>query len=283
MQNGAPTLWIHGLSGRMGHELYLAALAASPELGFVGGSGQDFAGRSYPPQGSGHDLDSNTLRQALDQTRPTLVVDFSSPEGSMLLCQALLAGATHYPAVLIGTTGMNASQLDAWRAYARDCASKVLVAPNTSIGVLLLAQVARIAAQIASPLGFDVEIVETHHRHKKDAPSGTARFVADAIQREVPHLRQQGQRSGARKTDEIGMHAVRGGGVFGEHQVRLISQDEELTLEHRAFSRALFASGAMTLLRWLNNCQQSGYHHLLDIKPEELIALQRRGGTREQS
>jgi 4-hydroxy-tetrahydrodipicolinate reductase len=100
---------------------------------------------------------------------------------------------------------------------------------------------------LLAPLGFDIEITETHHRMKADAPSGTALLLADVIHSALPGSTIDFNRTGARKKNSIGVHSVRGGGIFGEHDIRLISDDEELSISHRAFSRALFAKGALSL------------------------------------
>ena len=118
-------------------------------------------------------------------------------------------------------------------------------------------------------LGFDIEICEAHHRGKRDAPSGTAKHLADAIAETLTRARPIFHRDGGRLPGEIGIHSVRGGGVFGEHEVRLLGDNEELAVTHRALNRAIFARGALTLSRWLL-AQRAGFYTLDDVEIEAL-------------
>ena len=129
---------------------------------------------------------------------------------------------------------------------------------------LLMNEVGRIA-RVLVPAEFDIEIVETHHKRKKDAPSGTALLLARAIQKEFPKASIVTSHPELRKPGSIGVHAVRGGGVFGEHEVRFISEHEEITVAHRAFSRALFAHGALNLAEKLHQRSTVGYVTLADL------------------
>lgn len=174
-----------------------------------------------------------------------IVIDFSTPAATKALLQALMRCKKKN--VLIGTTGLEEKVRSELRKVAHAGGHKILVAGNTSIGVFTLAKLAAIAAKSLAPKGFDIEITETHHRMKLDAPSGTAIFLANVIKRELPNSEIEFNRHGQRKKNSIGIQSVRGGGVFGEHEVRLISDDEEVNISHRAFSRTLFARGALNL------------------------------------
>jgi 4-hydroxy-tetrahydrodipicolinate reductase len=242
----------------MGHEIAATADLPTSAFRLVGGSAED--------------LDADGLRAALTEKAPRLIVDFSAPAGNAVLLAALRAlqpTRERPPAVLIGTTGLAEDRLAAWRELTRANGLTTLIAPNTSVGVLILSHLAREAAAVLSPLGYDIEITETHHKHKKDAPSGTAKFLAKAVVDGAPSLRPTEHRDGARQAHELGMHAVRGGGVFGEHEVRFLGEAEEVRLSHRAFSRALFASGALVLGGWLVR-QAPGLHALADVKLQDL-------------
>lgn len=198
-----------------------------------------------------------------------LFIDFSLPEASMALADLLAApDAPANKAVLVATTGLSPEQLDRWQQLGSQ--HRVLIAPNTSLGVAASYQMAK---QLAASLGrdsFDVEIVETHHRYKQDAPSGTALFLAEAVcadgERQVVT-----ERTAARQTGEVGVAAVRGGSVFGEHEIRFLSDHEEVTISHRAFDRGLFAKGSLALGRWVLG-QTPGFYHLRDIPLSELKA-----------
>lgn len=193
-----------------------------------------------------------------------LFIDFSLPEASMTL--AGLLASSQGKAVVVATTGLTVDQLQVWQNVGKS--HRVLIAPNTSLGVAASYQMAR---QLAKSLGrerFDVEIIETHHRYKKDAPSGTALFLAEAVceggEREVIV-----NRTGERQTGEVGVSALRGGSVFGEHEVRFLSDHEEVTISHRAFDRGLFSTGSLALGRWLL-ARPLGFYHLRDIPLHEL-------------
>jgi 4-hydroxy-tetrahydrodipicolinate reductase len=182
-----------------------------------------------------------------------VVVDFSSPDalGALLRTHAdVLAGR----ALVVGTTGFGAEIEELLERCARG--SAVVVAANFSIGVnLLLGLVAR-AAAVLGPDAYDVEIVETHHGQKADAPSGTAlalgRSVAQARGAEFDAVRRDGRsgRTGERPAGEIGLHALRGGTVAGEHRVHFLGRRERLELAHAAADRSLFAEGALRAVRW---------------------------------
>lgn len=177
-----------------------------------------------------------------------VAIDFSTPAS---LAALLNAAARAKVPVVSGTT-----RLDAAAERALDDAARtipVLWAPNTSIGVHVLAQIAAYAAKHLGP-GFDVEIVETHHRAKVDAPSGTAQRLATAVAEVRPDLRVVSGREGyvgPRGDDEIGVFAVRGGDVIGDHTVHLLGPGERLEITHRATSRDLFARGALRAAAFL--------------------------------
>jgi 4-hydroxy-tetrahydrodipicolinate reductase len=182
-----------------------------------------------------------------------VVVDFSSPE----LLRRLLGAhgeALEGVALVVGTTGLSEDDQRLLGDQAER--SPVLVAANFSVGVnLLLALVERAAAALGDE--YDAEIVETHHRRKADAPSGTALALGEAVARgrAVPlaEVRVDGRSgvAGERPRGEIGFHALRGGDVVGEHEVRLIGERERVTFGHVATDRALFAEGALRAARWL--------------------------------
>lgn len=182
------------------------------------------------------------------------VVDFSAPEQVALLlgrCAKSLAGR----ALLIGTTGLTEDLQAALETQAES--SAVLVAANFSVGANLLEELVARAARTLPADRYDIEIVETHHRRKEDAPSGTAlslgRVAAGARGRTLDETRRDGRsgRGGPRPGGEIGFHAVRGGDVVGEHSVHFLGETERITLRHAALSRDLFAEGALLAARWL--------------------------------
>lgn len=232
-------VWIHGVNGRMGSELQTAFSGGMNTV--VGGSDQD-----KPMTFGPADVD--------------LIVDFSSPEGNAELQRHLESHKGM--SVLIGTTGLKLQQLATWKKLG--AFHRILVAPNTSLGVMAMSQAARLIRRLLP--AFDVELVETHHRLKIDQPSGTALFLAES----VAHADQSRpleiicDRTQKREPKQLGVHAVRGGTVFGEHQLMFLGESEEVHLTHRAQNRQLFARGALALAKWLTK-QPPGYYRLEDV------------------
>lgn len=196
-----------------------------------------------------------------------VVIDFSRPELSLRALN--VCRAARVPMV-IGTTGHGAEFDARVSAAARDIA--VLVAPNTSIGVAVAQELVRIAAQ-ALPAGFDIEIVEAHHKHKLDAPSGTALALAESAARARgldPHADTLAGRAGqgARRDGEIGIASVRAGDIVGTHTVWFAGAGERLQVTHEATDRAIFARGALRAAAWLamQNPGRYGMANVLGLK-----------------
>jgi 4-hydroxy-tetrahydrodipicolinate reductase len=221
---------IVGSEGRMGKALAEAIAAAGQELAGGIDKGDDVA----------------ALAQAAD-----VLVDFSSPEALEATLDAALAAGTP---VLVGTTGLAERHHWLIDQAANDIA--VLQTGNTSLGVNMLAHLVR---EAAARLGeeWDIEIVETHHRMKRDAPSGTALLLGEAAAAvrglDLSQVAVRG-RDGigeAREAGAIGFASLRGGSVAGDHSVLLLGPDERLELTHRAETRAIFARGAVRAAQWL--------------------------------
>jgi 4-hydroxy-tetrahydrodipicolinate reductase len=179
--------------------------------------------------------------------RIDVLIDFSAPVATV--DHATACAAAGVPLVC-GTTGLDAAQVAALRA----AAERVAIFHAANMSPAVNAALAVLPALVRALQGYDVEIVESHHRHKVDAPSGTAlalaRAVADASGSDLEGRLRHG-REGARRRDpgEIGIHAIRSGGNPGEHEVILAGEGEELRLSHRAFSRASYAEGALRATR----------------------------------
>jgi 4-hydroxy-tetrahydrodipicolinate reductase len=180
-----------------------------------------------------------------------VLIDFSSPEGALSALQFCLEQGKP---IVIGTTGLS----DAQRAQVQSAARRIpcLFSPNMSVGVNLLF---RLAGEVAEALGpdYDVEIIEVHHRFKKDAPSGTARRLAEevagALKRDLADAAVYGRQGtpGERSREEIGIHAVRAGDVVGEHTLIFSTLGERVELVHRAHTRDCFARGALSAARFV--------------------------------
>ena len=169
-----------------------------------------------------------------------VLIEFTSPEATI---EHLSYGKPH----VIGTTGLDEGQMAKVDEAARR--APIVLAPNMSVGVNLLREVVReLSVKLGS--GYDIEVVETHHRHKKDAPSGTALFLARAAAegrgQDLDEVASYGREGVApRERGEVGIHALRGGAVVGEHRLIFYSEGEEVEVIHRALSRRTFADGAM--------------------------------------
>ena len=192
------------------------------------------------------------------------VIDFSHPDAVEPICAACAAAGKP---LVIGTTGHSAVQLEAIRTAAQTI--PIILAANFSVGVNTLFWLTRKAAELLGE-DFDLEIVEAHHRLKKDAPSGTAKRLAEVLcqvrgldyEKDVLHGRE-GQ-TGERPLGQIGMHSIRAGDIIGEHTVIFAGSGERLELSHKASSRETFALGALRAARWLLK-QPAGLYRMEDV------------------
>lgn len=239
-------LIVHGAAGRMGRRVMTLARQRPTEFRLVAGLERD----DHPAIGQRIDevpllasSDRTALRERLAGTGSPVVIDFSTPAGLTALGARLLELSLP---LVSGTTGLGPEEqalLDRLAARAA-----VLWAPNTSLGVSLLS---RLVTEAAARLGSaaQIEIVETHHRHKADAPSGTALRLAEAARQARPELEvrpgRNGLSAGGRTPHELGVQSVRMGEVVGDHDVHFALDHEIITLSHRALSRDLFAAGAL--------------------------------------
>jgi 4-hydroxy-tetrahydrodipicolinate reductase len=209
---------------------------------------------------------ANDLQDLLPSFPGATVIDFTTPEVS--LSSARKAFKTGNP-VVIGTTGLSAEQLAELETLAG--AIPIFWSPNMSIGVNALVRVLPMLERILGE-AYDMEITEIHHHHKKDAPSGTAVKLAQVLAQsrgwsldEVGNYGRQGM-VGARPQKELGVHALRGGDVVGDHTVYFFGPGERIEVTHRAHSRENFARGALRAAAWLSSRKPGGLYsmgHLL--------------------
>ncbi len=193
-----------------------------------------------------------------------VIIDFSLPEGTEELIKKSIDSANPKP-IVSGTTGLSSHQLNLLKVASQDM--PILYATNMSLGIALLNRLVELSSKVLND--FDVEIVEQHHRYKKDAPSGTAltlaEYVAKARDLDLNRVRVSGRNGdiGARTKDEIGVMAIRGGDVVGRHTVGFYNDGEFLELNHTATSRDTFAKGAIKSAKWLVN-QKNGLYSIKD-------------------
>ncbi|MCX5683075.1 MAG: 4-hydroxy-tetrahydrodipicolinate reductase [Planctomycetota bacterium] len=255
---------ISGAAGRMGRTLVRLTHEAK-DLELVGAA--EVAGQ--PLLGSDAGVlagvgETKVLLAAALPEKFDVMVDFSLPEGSIARIEQCAAlGA---PCV-VGTTGFTPEQ----RARIKAASAKVAVvhSPNMSIGVNVLFHA---AAELARTMGeeYDIEIVEAHHRFKKDAPSGTALKIAEEIAKATGRnlaetaVSGRGPTSEPRRAGEIGIHAVRGGDIVGEHTIYYTTLGERLELRHVAHNRDTFARGALRAARWVAD-RGPGMYSMTDV------------------
>ncbi|HWJ70933.1 MAG TPA: 4-hydroxy-tetrahydrodipicolinate reductase [Sphingobium sp.] len=247
---------IFGARGRMGQAI--AQVAAEQSITVAGGTDAQASGTV------GADKIAITAEPAALAAQADILIDFSSPAALQAHLDACIAAGKP---LVIGTTGLEAAHHDAIDAAARSI--PVLQTGNTSLGVNLLAALVR---EAAARLGddWDIEIVEMHHRHKVDAPSGTALLLGQAaadgrgIDLATHSARGRDGITGARTAGDIGFAALRGGSVAGDHMVILASDGERIELGHRAENRMIFARGAIKAAQWLTG-KAPGRYSMADV------------------
>lgn len=251
MSNTITSVIVHGATGRMGARL-CAIAADDPRFALVGALTREGSSAIGSPAAHAKSTPSTVKITSSCEHHADVVIDFSSDEGAR---NALDIALAHNAALLVGTTSL--TELTARALRKASSRIPLLIAPNTSLGVPVLA---RAAADVARALGpsFEISIVEAHHSRKKDAPSGTALRLAKAIS----------DAGAVVKPDQI--LAVRGGDVIGEHTIRFAGPGEYIELTHRATSRDVFVHGALSAALWLRGRAPGDY------TIEDVLGLSRR-------
>ncbi|WP_211160790.1 4-hydroxy-tetrahydrodipicolinate reductase [Marinobacterium sp. LSUCC0821] len=262
-------LAVTGAAGRMGKTLIEAIDAAEgvtlgaaivlPDSSLIGADAGELAG-----VGRMNVKITGSLESALNDF--DVLIDFTSPESTMnnlSVCNAAGKG------MVIGTTGLTDSQKAKLAKFGETM--PVVFAPNMSVGVNLCFKLLEVAAKaLGDDGGYDIEIIEAHHRHKVDAPSGTAlrmgEVVADALGRDLKQCAVYGRegQTGARPEKEIGFETIRAGDVVGDHTVLFATEGERIEITHKASSRMTFAKGAVRAAAWLAD-KQSGQFDMQDV------------------
>jgi 4-hydroxy-tetrahydrodipicolinate reductase len=240
------------------HEsLELTAATERPGSSLVGADAGEVAG-----VGKLNVSISHSLTKVVDDF--DVVIDFTGPEATMIhldICRE------HGKKMVIGTTGLNDEQKARIEAAAKDIG--IVFAPNMSVGVLLCFKLLELAARVMGE-GADIEIIEAHHRHKVDAPSGTAlrmgEVVAETLGRDLKEVAVYGRegQTGARDPKTIGFETIRAGDVVGEHTVWFATEGERVEIVHKASSRMTFANGAARAAAWLEG-KTNGRFDMQDV------------------
>lgn len=262
-----PKVVVTGASGRMG-QMLISEITASERVSLAGAL--ERPGHAWIGQDIGLAMGTGALGVAVTEdpleafSSAQAVIDFTSPDATIAYTEiAAQARMVH----VIGTTGFTETHLTKIAAAARH--ATIIRAGNMSLGVNLLTQIVR---QVAAALDddFDIEVIETHHNQKVDAPSGTALMLGEAAAegRDVSLTsvedRARDGITGTRKRGAIGFHAIRGGDVIGEHDVVFAGPGERLVLRHIASDRALFAKGALKAALW-GLGKKPGEFDMLDV------------------
>lgn len=258
---------VAGAAGRMGCRL-VSLIRDSTALTLAGA----LEGKDHPMLGEDAGETAGSGRAGLLITddlsilmeRGEVVIDFSSPAATL---EHMRTVAHHRQAMVIGTTGFSAVQLEELRSLAQEI--PCVFSPNMSIGINLIC---KLIGEMAKTLGddYDIEIIEAHHRLKKDAPSGTALKIADVLARSVSRdLNQVGVYArkgliGERAKGEIGIQTIRAGDIIGDHTILFGGMGERIEITHRAGSRDTFARGALRAAKWVVR-QPAGLYDMTDV------------------
>ena len=243
---------IHGCSGRMGH--IITDICQKEETIQVV-AGVDAFGSAY--------ADYPVFRTLEECPEAYVVIDFSTA----LAIDGLLSWCVDKKvAAVVCITGLSDEQMQVLERASEKIA--VLKSANMSVGINLLEKLIKEAAPKLAAAGFDIEIVEKHHNQKIDAPSGTALALADAaneaLGKEYEYVYDRTVRRQKRPVKEIGISAVRGGSIVGDHDVIFAGQDEVITFSHRAYSRAVFGKGAVEAAKFLAG-KEAGFYTMSDV------------------
>lgn len=262
-----PGVTITGASGRMGQTL-IRLVQDSDRMRLVGAverSGHPWAGMDVGEAMGGAALGVTVTDDPLEAIAPAqAIIDFTAPAATLeFAALAAQARAVH----VIGTTGMSDDEIAALEPASRHAA--IIRAGNMSLGVNLLTQLTkRVAAALDDD--YDIEVIEAHHHHKVDAPSGTALMLGEAAAEgrgknlaEVADRARDGI-TGARKRGDIGFTAIRGGDIIGEHDVMFAAMGERIILRHVASDRSVFARGALKAALW-GQGKPPGQYDMLDV------------------
>lgn len=238
---------LYGCNGRMGSVL-TDLIKDNPDMVTVAGIDVTQREREYPV--------FSTLEEC--DVAADVMIDFSSPQSvHSFIPVAVKKGLP----VVVATTGLQEKEL----TLLEEASSSIAIfrSANMSIGINLMQEILQTVAKVIGDR-FDIEIIEKHHHFKKDAPSGTALMLADSINEVLKETKRYIHgRSGndaLRKNDEIGIHAVRGGSIVGEHEAIFAGQDEIISIEHKAYSRTVFATGAIAAAAYISNLSHGMYN-----------------------
>lgn len=241
---------LSGANGKMG-KVITAMAAENDDLNIVCGFDVNTDSNEFPVYSNPEEYTGEA----------DVIIDFSHPSAFENLTEYALK--RKFP-IIMCTTGLSSVQIKKLEEMSKEI--PVFFSANMSLGINLLIQLAKKATEILN--GFDIEIVERHHNQKIDAPSGTALAIADAINEsmnaDAEYVYDRHSKRCKRSKNEIGIHAVRGGTIVGDHSVIFAGKDEVIELNHHAHSKEVFASGALAAARFMNG-KSAGFYNMTDL------------------
>jgi len=242
-----------GASGRMGQTIG-RMVKESSGLELVGGIDLK------PGTFFGVDIvETKNMEALLKSKKPDVLLDFTIASAAV---ESVKVAARNKVALVVGTTGFSSDQR-AEMAQAIEGNVPAVISSNFSVGVNIFWQLIRDAGKLLKD--YDIEVIEAHHRNKKDAPSGTAKTILQILDEEVGSRRKQYGREGMmERANEIGVHVIRGGDIVGEHKVMFSKNFETIELSHRAYDRSVFASGALRATHWIIG-KKPGIYGMSDV------------------
>ena len=257
---------IAGCSGRMGLTLVQAALTHAGISLVVGSERPGFddnaVAGALATVGSKHLFVTSDVAHFVEAAEA--IIDFTSPEASLANARAIAAkGGIH----IVGTTGFSAAEQRTLESYAKQ--ARIVQSGNFSLGINVLQNLVEQAAKLLNQ-GYDIEIFEAHHKHKKDAPSGTALMLGHAaakgrgVMLEDKKVVARDGITGERVEGDIGFSVVRGGDIVGLHEVLFAGSGEVITLKHQGFDRIIYANGALHAALWAQS-QKPGLYSMKDV------------------
>lgn len=264
---------VTGASGRMGskiiknileeEDLELVAAIEAPETPFAGKDAGEVIGAGT----IGVEITpADELKEVLEKTKPDVLVDFTIASAAI---ETIKTSSECGVNLVVGTTGFSDEQLEKINETIEENKVKAVIAPNMAVGVNVFFKILKDLAPILAD--YDIEIIEAHHKHKQDAPSGTAvrayEIIAQELGRDTCEVGVYGREGmvGARKPEEIGMHAVRGGDIVGDHTVLFAGDGERLEIIHRASSRQAFVSGVIKAIRYVLTAPEGKISDMGDV------------------
>jgi 4-hydroxy-tetrahydrodipicolinate reductase len=250
---------IAGANGQMGTMISNVVLS-QPDMELVAA----FNLSEGKPVGNIKVSHAKDMDRVLKATKPDVLIDFTVAAASV---QNVKIAAANGVGLVIGTTGFDEAQKAEIKKAVETGKVAAILSPNYSVGVQVFLKLLREAAKRLE--GCDIEIIEAHHNKKKDAPSGTALKAADVIASALPAKPQYvyGREGVAPRAKEIGIHAVRGGDIVGDHTVLFACEGERIEIRHQAHSRQMFAAGAVKAARWIAS-QKPGFYSMDDMYRE---------------